>query len=207
MLIRSSRIAPTNATSAPVIDLRRIRRAAAIAAAFALCLILGLRRTRRRLRLLDELGHGHDRPCQPRRHQRQPELDHRRRRPAWRRGRRRPHLLDEHRHGRSAAPTSTAPAPTRLITDAGLRRRRGRRRPHLLARDGTDTIGRANLGGTDVDPSFITGPVPAGRRSRRRPHLLDGRLPGSRTRSAAPTSTAPAWTSASSAASGQAARR
>ena len=55
-------------------------------------------RGRRRPHLLGERQHGHDRPRQPRRHGRRPELHHRRRRlPCGRRGRRRPRLLGEPR--------------------------------------------------------------------------------------------------------------
>ena len=142
-------------------------------------------------------GTRHDRPRQPRRHGRQPELHHRRHRP---------------------------------------RRGRGRRRPRLLGeRIDTGTIGRADLDGTDVNQSFITGAsAPRGwrstaahvywanchrhdrprrpRRHRRRPELHHRRrVPrgGGRrrprllgeprhTRSAAPTSTAPTPTRASS---------
>ena len=82
--------------------------------------------------------------------------------------------------------------------------RGGRRRAHLLDQTAasTGTIGRANLDGTGVDQSFITGAeAPPGRRGRRRPHLLDqlhARAAVYAARSAAPTSTARASTRASS---------
>ena len=116
---------------------------------------------RRRPRLLDQLRQRHDRPRQPRRHGREPELHQRRRRPHrvavdaghvyW---------TNVDARARSAAPTSTAPASNQsFITGASQPvRRRGRRRPRLLGeRRRPDTIGRANLDGTGVNQSFITG--------------------------------------------------
>ena len=119
---------------------------------------------------------GHDRPRQPRRHGRRPELHHRGRLPGGRRGRRRPRLLDEQRrghdrprqprrHGRRTRASSPAP-PARAASRSTPATSTGRTSTR-------DTIGRANLDGTGVDQSFITGAsVPDGRRGRRQPRLL-----------------------------------
>ena len=106
----------------------------------ALLLVLPLALAARRgLHLLGERPRL-DRPRQPRRHGRRPELHHRRRqRPRRRRGRRRTHLLGRRRTtraARSAAPTSTAPASNQSFISpppgSAALGRRGRRHPRLL---------------------------------------------------------------------------
>ena len=124
---------------------------------------------------------------------RQPELHHRRQRPPRGGGRRQPHLLGDGRPGsapaRSAAPTSTAPRRPELHHRRQRPGRRGgRRQPRLLGQLTADTIGRANLDGTSVNQSFITGAdCPAGV-AVDADHVYWAN-PGT-TRSAVPTSTA-----------------
>ena len=142
-----------------------------------------------------------DRPRQPRRLRRQPELHRRRQLPLRSRGRRRPRLLGQPRSatrsaaptstarartrasspaptspagsrstaptstgptattGRSVAPTSTAPASTRASSPAGTARAASRSTAPTSTGPTTATghIGRANLDGTGVNQSFITG--------------------------------------------------
>ena len=93
--------------------------------------------------------------------------------PRRRRGRRHPHLLGElrherdrarqpRRHRRSTRASSATPARQRFAANG----RGGRRRPRLLGGPVRPRIGRANLDGSGVNPSFITGD-PAPRRGSR----------------------------------------
>jgi hypothetical protein len=107
-------------------------------------------------RLLDRDLRQEDRPRQPRRLSGEPELHHRPQRGALQPGGRRwPHLLDQclrgRPHDRARFITATG-APTGIAVDAG----------HIYwanTADGVDadTIGRANLDGSGLDQSFISG--------------------------------------------------
>ena len=162
MLIRSFRIAPTNATLAPIIDLRRIRPAAVIVAAFA-CFLASLAVTARADAYVYWTNWGTDTIGRAN--------------------------LDGTDVNRSFI--TGADDPLGVAVDAG----------HVYwTNTATGTIGRADLDGTGVNQRFITGAdSPAASRSM--PTTSTGRIGRSRARSAAPTSTAPASTRASSPAS------
>ena len=160
-------------------------------------------RGRRRPRLLGEptgrTAHGHDRPRQPRRHRRRPELHHRRHSPSASRS------TPATSTGRTAAVGHDRPRqPRRHRRRPELhhrrqlpRRRRGRRRPRLLGE--LATARSAAPTSTAPASTRASSPAPMPRRaSRSTPATSTGRTSDSRTRSAAPTSTAPASTRASS---------
>ena len=106
----------------------------------------------------------HARDAQPRRLRREPEPGRRRRR-AWRRRGRRPlRSTGPTATARSGGRTSTARAPTRASSPAPRPTGVAVDAQHVYwANSGNGTIGRANLDGTGVDQSFITGAnCPAG---------------------------------------------
>ena len=102
---------------------------------------------------------GHDRAGEPGRDGREPELHHRRLLPRRGGGRRRPRLLDQlgSEHDRAGEPGRDGREPELHHRRLLPRRGGGRRRPRLLDQRRQSTIGRANLDGTGVNQSFITG--------------------------------------------------
>ena len=107
----------------------------------------------------------HDRAGEPRRHGRQPELHHRRRRDpgGWRSTASTSTGPTEYSRTRSGGPTSTARASTRASSPARTPHRGWRSTAQHVywANSGGDgtTIGRANLDGTGANQSFITGVI------------------------------------------------